>query len=167
MKQIHAFFAAHLLVMVAALAIGYAVGGHINWAFVFVGFGALWYFAYLRGAQGIETILFFGFALAAAVGFWLQLAPIAMLVALVCALGAWDLDHFFQRLRLVQRVEMTSGLGRSHLRRLGLIELLGFLAGLAGLTSNLYMPFWAELVLVLLAVIGISRLVIVVKNTLE
>jgi len=166
MKLIQTFFTVHLLTAVAALAIGYAVGGYINWAFVIILFGGLWYFAHLRGAQGLETLLFFGYALAAAVGFWVQLAPLAMLVAMVAALGAWDLDHFSQRVRLVERAELTSGLNRNHLRRLAIIEGLGLLAGLAALTSSLQIPFWTELLLVILAVYGISRMVIVVKNTL-
>jgi hypothetical protein len=167
MKQVQVYFAGHLLVSVAALAIGYAMAEKINWAFIFVFFGGFWYYAHVRGTQGIETMLFFGFTLAAAAGFWFGMPPAAMLVGLVAALGAWDLDHFGQRLRLVKRVEMDSGLGGNHLRRLGLIELLGLLAGMAGLTSSLQLTFWVQLLLVVLAIYGISRLVILVKNNLN
>ena len=167
MRRIQLFFTIHLLTAVAALALSYALGGRLQWAFGAILVGGLWYTAQFRGAQGIETILFFVFALAAAAGFWIGLPPVGMLLALVATLGAWDLDHFSQRLRLVERVVLDTGLGNNHLRRLLLIELLGLLAGLAGLTSSLYLTFWMQLLLVILAVYGISRLILFIKNELK
>jgi hypothetical protein len=167
MKRVQLFFTIHLLIAVTALAIGYALGGRLAWAFGVVFVGGLWYTAQFRGAQGIETIIFFAFALAAAAGFWIGLPPIAMLLTMVAALGAWDLDHFSQRLRLVERVVMDNGLDNNHLRRLLLIELLGLMAGLAGLTSDLRLTFWNQVLLVILAVFGISRLVLYIKAELK
>lgn len=167
MKRILVVYSIHILVAVAALALSYAHGGRPFWSMAIVFGGALWYYAHQRGAQGFETILFFGFAIAAAAGFWVGLSPYAMLVAMVAALGAWDLDHFAQRLRLVERVDLDTGLGSNHLRRLLFIEVLGLFTGLAGITSNFQLTFWTQLLLVVLAVFGLSRLVIFIKKELQ
>lgn len=167
MKRIQAIYSIHILIAVAALALSYAQGGWPHWSMAVVLGGAMWYTAHQRGAQGFETILFFGFAIAAAAGFWVGLSPYALLVALVASLGAWDLDHFSQRLRLVERVVLDTGLGNNHLRRLFLIESLGLMTGLVGLTSNFQLTFWTQLLLLVLAVFGLSRLVIFIKKELR
>ena len=167
MKTINLLFSAHLLTAIAALAISLALGGALEAALVVVFFGGLWFFSQQQGMGGWGTILLFLFGLACGIGFWMDLTPGLLLLAIVATLGAWDLDQFSQRLRSVERVDLDSGLGKNHLRRLFLIESLGLLAGAAGLTARLQITFWAAVLLVILALVGISRLVIFIKKELE
>jgi hypothetical protein len=164
MSLIQRIFWAHMLIGVAALAIGYAVAGLLLVSLVIVFFGAMWFAAQQRNGVGLEGILFTLFVLAAGIGFWLGAPGWLMLLATVAALGSWDLDHFLQRLSVVERVEFETGLGREHLRRLGMVEGLGLLAGLLALTSRMFIPFWWEILLVLLAVIGIRLVVRFVRK---
>jgi hypothetical protein len=82
-----------------------------------------------------------------------------MLIVMVATLGAWDLDHFLYRLSGIDHVDYSTGLGRDHLRRLGMVEGLGFLAGLLALTIHTHIPFGWTALLVLLAVIGVRWLI--------
>jgi hypothetical protein len=167
MKNINLIFSAHLLTAVGALAISFAQGGFLEAALVAVFFGGLWFFSQQQGMGGWGTILLFLFGVTCGVGFWMSLTPVLLLVTIVATLGAWDLDQFSQRLRSVERVDLDSGLGKNHLKRLFAIEALGLLAGLAGLTARIQITFWAAVLLVILALFGISRLVIFIKKELE
>ncbi len=156
-----------MLVAVAALAIGYAVQGLLGAALVIVFFGAVWAAMQQRGASGLEGLLLYGFALAAAISLWLGVPGWAALLSLVATLGAWDLDHFLQRLRSVERVAFESGLGREHLRRLVLVEALGYVTGLLALTTRVSISFWWVVLLGILLVISISRIIAFVRKQAE
>ena len=93
-----------------------------------------------------------------------SLLMIFLLTGVVFSIGAWDLDHFLQRLNRADRVELVSGLGREHLRRLLLVEAVGLLIGLAALNFQTRVGFWFEALLVFLVVIGISRIVARVRK---
>lgn len=164
MKVIQAFFVVHLLLAVAALSIGFALGGSAFAAMLIVFFGGFWYFASERGIYGPETFILFGYILAAASGFWTGKQPEVMLLSVVAALGAWDLDHFLKRLRMVKRVELATGLGRDHLRRLILVEMIGGVVGLAALYTRLQLGFWLAAGLALVAVIVLSRIVALLRE---
>lgn len=166
MIKIERFFIGHMLVAVAALAIGLATSetGSFLCSLLLVLLGVGWFANQQRGAVGGEGVLLFLFVLAAAIGFWLGAPSWVMLLGLVASLGAWDLDHFLQRLSRADRIELESGLGRDHLRRLMLVEVIGFTVGMVGLTFQTLITFWWEVLLVLLVVIGLSRIVARVRK---
>ncbi len=185
MSTVQRLFWAHMLAAVAALAIGYARAGIIVAALVFVFLGATWFTAQQRGGGGrpsterssadaagsggggMEDLLFFIFIAAAAVGLWLGVPGWLLLIAVVATMGAWDLDHFLQRLSGIERVEFDTGLGREHLRRLGLVEGVGLASGLFALTARMKIPFWWEALLIFLAVIGIRVVIWFVRKQMD
>ena len=172
MKRIQQIFNAHLLIAVAALAGGYALAGAWLGALIFLVLGGLWFAVQLRAssgarAVGVASLMLFLFLPGCAVGMWLGVPGWLALIAAVAALGAWDLDHFLQRLSSAARVELGSGLGRAHLLRLASVEGVGLLAGLAALMVRARLPFWWEVLLVILAVAGISRLISLVRRQVE
>ena len=167
MKTIQRIFWAHLLTAVAVLAIGYAWSGVILAALVIVLFGALWYASQQHGGPGIEGIVFTLFVLASAGGFYLGIAGWLLLLVVVASLGAWDLDHFLQRLSAVDRVAFETGLGRQHIRRLLIVEGIGYLAGLTAITIRLQISFGWVALLIFMAVVGISQVVQFVKKQSE
>ncbi len=164
MSAIQRVFVAHLLVAVAALAVGYARAGQLLVSLVIVLLGTAWVFTQQRLGNGLTGILLFLFILAGAVGFLFMLPGWLLLIAVVAALGAWDLDHFLKRLNAVERVDFASGVGREHLRRLGMVEGLGILDGLLGLTFRFVISFWWEALIVLLGVICIWAVVRFVRK---
>lgn len=164
MNLILRIFWAQMLVGVAALAVGYAAAGHIFVSLIFVFLGSVWFTSQQQKGSGLEGILLTLFFMAGGIGFWLGAPGGLMLVAGVATLGAWDLDHFLQRLSIVERVDYDTGLGREHLRRLGMVEGLGLLAGLLALTSRITLSFWWEVLLALLAVLGIRAVIRFVRK---
>lgn len=177
MRTVQRFFWLHLFIAVLALSVG--IGITIAWppALIPVLFGAAWFAGQLRiarlkpgkGAEGIgpANLMLFFFLGGCVVGV-LNAAPgWLMLLAAVAALGAWDLDHFLRRMSSVERVEFTSGLGRNHLRRLGMCEVLGLLAGLPALFLRINLSFGWVALLVLVAVITISQIVMYVRRETE
>jgi len=167
MTNIRRVFLAHLAVAVGGLAAGYAIEGQWIIACVFLLLGGLWLLANRRGVPGLGGLLMYVYLLALAAGFWLGIPGLLALLASVGALGAWDLGHFMHRLSAAEHVEFESGLGSAHLRRLAAVEGLGFLAGLLAINVRLVLPFWWVVLLVALAVMGLTRLVDFVRKQFE
>lgn len=167
MKTVQRFFIAHLLVAVAALAIGFSLAGYRAVSLTGVFLGMVWFAARQRNAPGMEGMILAIFLISGGIGMIYDVSGWLMLLMAVASLGAWDLDHFLQRLSEVEQVEFESGIGREHIRRLLMVEGLGFLAGLLALTTRLGIPFWWEALLVLLAVLALRGLVAFVRKQTE
>ncbi len=159
MITIQRIFWGHMLAAVAFLSIGYAWVGWGLTSILFVFLGLMWFTSEQRNAPGLDSIILFIFLLAAALGILQGLPGWSMLLAVVATLVAWDLAHFLHRLKLAERVDYQTGLGREHLRRLILVEGVGFLAGLLALTLRAHISFWWEALLAFLAIIGVGRLI--------
>jgi hypothetical protein len=159
MITIERFFWGHMLVAVTALSIAYAQHslGFCSLGIVFL--GIFWLTKQQKKAWGGEGLILFVLIASAAVGVVLNLPAWLMLLAVIASLGAWDLFHFLMLLNSAERVEFASGLGREHLLRLALIELVGLLTGLAALTIHSQVTFWWEALLVLIVIISLSFLV--------
>ncbi len=167
MTTIQRVFWVQMLAAVASLAVGYAVAGKLIGSLIIVLLGAMWFSAQQRRGSGLEGVFLVIFLLAGGAGFWLGVPGWIALIATVATLGAWDLDHFLQRLNVVERVEFDTGLGREHFRRLAVVQGLGLFIGLLALFVHLRIAFWWEALLVLLAVIGIRQLVHFVRKQME
>jgi hypothetical protein len=141
------------------LAIGYAVGSVWRVPPILLAVGALWWIGQKRHWNLFASVALVGFVVAAALGLWVGLPAGWMLVGVVAALSAWDLDHFARRLRNVERVEMRSTLERLHLRRLVSVDSLGLLLAGMALVIQYKFSFDVALVLGLVAVLGLSQMV--------
>lgn len=95
------FFWAHLLIATIALVIGYGIAGSWQGVLAVIIAVTIWLAAEWRGARGVEGWMLFAFYAAAGLGLWIQTSTIAMLIAGVATVGAWDLDHFLQRIKQV------------------------------------------------------------------
>jgi hypothetical protein len=166
-KLVQRFFWAQLLFAVSALSVGHALIPRMEFAIGAVFLGLVWYMAQRRWAGGSENMLLFAFTGAAALGLYWGAPPLLMLLVVVFSLGAWDLDHFTQRLHRVERVEFDSGLGRTHLLRLAKVEAAGLALALVPLLIRLRLDFWWVVLMGLLAVIGLSRVVAFVRRETE
>jgi hypothetical protein len=149
-----------------ALALGYGLVG--LWAgvvFVLV-LGFLWLVGQRRGWGWMASVMLVFFVGAASIGLWLNVQDGWMLLSVVAALSAWDLDHFAQRLSGVgqNRVEETRDLERRHLERLLIVDGLGLLFGAVALGIEVDLGFGTALLLGLLAVLGLSRAVGILRR---
>jgi hypothetical protein len=64
-------------------------------------------------------------------------------------------------------VDYATGIGRAHLRRLLIVEGAGFGVGLIAVSARLGLPFWWEVLLVALVIIGIGSLIEFVRKQVE
>jgi hypothetical protein len=142
-----------------ALALGYGLGGLWTWMPLIVALAFLWPVGQWRGWGWSSSLGLVFSATLAAVGLLLGLAAGWMLLGLVAALAAWDMDGFRQRLRSVERVDAPAqrDLERRHIQRLLAVAGLGLLLAAVVLGIRLELKFGAVLLLGLLAILGLSQ----------
>ncbi len=143
----------------ASLAMGYGLnelwGGAVTVGVV----GAFWVVGQWRRWGWVASVALVLLIGAAAVGLWLGAGGGWMLVGVVAALVAWDLDRFAWRMRAAGRVEDADALERCHLQRLLTVSGAGLLLGAAALSLRVRLGFAVAFLLALLAVLGLSRVV--------
>lgn len=145
-----------------ALALGYALGGFWAGMVWILALGFLWLIGQWRQWRWMASIGLVFFVGAAAGGFWLGLAAGWMLLGVVAALDAWDLDYFFQRLSRVAADETLAQrreLKQRHLRRLAVVNVMGLLLAAVALEVRFEFSFGAAFWLGLLAILGLSQAV--------
>ncbi len=144
-----------ILVSASAVAAAYAVEGLLIPAAVILAVGLPWL---LRGRSSSVWIAWLTagvLAMASACGAALGANAWLLVIGLVGALSAWDLDAFARQLWSVD--EVVQELERRHLARLLIVAALSLvLTGLA-LTVQLQLSFGVALALGLVALVGLSR----------
>lgn len=149
---------------VLVLAAGYAVRALWPWALGSVAIGGLWVAGQQRGWGWTATPGMVGLVGLTAAGIFLGLPALWMLACATAALVAWDLSHFAQRLSEAGRVEDAAALQRAHLRRLLIVAGLGLLLGGIALIARVELGFGIALLLGLLAIVGLSRAVALMRS---
>jgi len=115
--------------------------------------------AALPPVPGRGQLALAGFAGLAATGLRLGLGAGWMLLAVVAALCAWDLEHLVERPSHPAYAGSEDGrraVERAHLGRLLAVAAVGLLLGSAGLLAQARITFLPALLLSLLALLGLS-----------
>jgi hypothetical protein len=146
-----------IVVAAGALAAGYSLDGLWVAAPAIVCLGILWLAGHWRGWKWTAPLGLAGCTLLAAGGLWFNLGKGWMLVGLVAALAAWDLDYFLQRLRSVAQVKGAPDLERHHLFRLLVVVSLGLLLPVLALQVQVRLSLGVLMLLGLVAVLGLSQ----------
>jgi hypothetical protein len=167
LRTIQRFFWGHLLIAAAAPVIALLINNYGLAALVLGFLAALWLAAQARRLAWPNGFFLFLFLIAGAAAFFTGAPYWLLLIGGVAALGAWDLYAFLQRLGSAERVAHETGLEGQHLRRLGLIEGIGLLLALMAITIRTNISFWWEALIVLVAIIGIARLVVYARRQAE
>ena len=152
-------FHVSLALATAAMGLGYGLDGYRTGAAFFLVLGALWVLAWYLGWGWGASVALACFVGGAAVGLWMRLWAGWMLIAVVGALTAWDLNHFARRSRRGEEIAGNSGLERAHLRRLLSVDGLGLLLAGSALLVRVRLRFAAVFCLALLAAFGLSRVI--------
>ncbi|MBN1484825.1 MAG: hypothetical protein JXA37_08895 [Chloroflexia bacterium] len=124
--------------------------------FPLVACGLFWLLGLWQGWGWVGTAILLVFILAAAGGLLLNLGPGWMLLGLVAALVAWDLDHLSRRLHGAE-TETRRMLERAHILRLLPVVTAGLFLGGAAMVLRVRFGFGLALLLGLLLVVGLSR----------
>ena len=143
-----------------SLAYGYSQMGLTNLARWFVVLGILWLLAQWREYYWFSSLALFTLLIAAAFGVWVEFPTIWMLLGALGGLLGWDLSDFARRLHFAASTDDILGMERRHLARVGIVATLGFGLALLSLYIRINrLAFEVAVVLVLLAVLGLTRLV--------
>jgi hypothetical protein len=144
-----------------SLAYGYLEAGFTDSARWVLILGIIWLLAHWRKYYWFSSVALFIALFAAAYGVWNELRTIWMLLGALGGLLGWDLSDFARRLSYASLTDDIAGMERLHLTRVGIVAALGF--GLALLSLYIHiqrLAFEVAVVLVLLAALGLTRLVI-------
>ncbi len=140
-----------------SLFIAYVLGASLIWALVVAAVGILWLMGAWRDWNGAASVGLIAFVSAAGFGIWQGLPAGWMLVSMILALVAWDLDGSASRLREAGHVQGELALKRAHLERLLIVAGLGLLLGGVALGVRVHLGFWWDLVLGVLAIVCLSQ----------
>lgn len=143
----------------AALATGYGLSGLWGGSAVALVVSAFWLVGQWRKWGWVASVALVLLIGAAAVGLGMGIGGGWMLVSVVVALVAWDLDRFAWRMRAAGRVEGVDALERRHLWRLLIVAGAGLLLGAVALSVKIRLGFAVAFLLAFLAVLGLSRVV--------
>ncbi len=146
-----------IVLAASALILAYALGALWLPAAAILIFGLAWIVGQRLGWRWVAWLMVGSSVVAAAVGAWLDLSPVLLVVGLIAALSAWDLDGFARQLKRVDAVEQKQVLQRRHLRRLLLADGLGLLLAVLAVTVQVDLSFGLALILGLIALLGLSR----------
>lgn len=160
MLTVVAFFIS-VIVGTGSLAYGYSQMGMTNPARWFVLLGILWLVAHWRKYYWFSSLALFIIIAAAAFGVWVEFPIIWMLLGALGGLLGWDLSDFARRLSYAASTDDVAGMEYRHLARVGIVAALGFGLALLSLYIRINrLAFEVAVLLVLLAVLGLTRLVI-------
>ena len=150
-----------ILLGTASLAFGYSQAGLRSPALWCVLLGIVWILAHWRKVYWFSALGLFLSIIAAGYGVWHSFTTVWMLLGALGGLLGWDLSDFAMRLSYAAPADDVRGMERRHLERVGVVAVLGF--GIAILSVVIHvnrLAFEVAVGLVLLAAIGLTRLVI-------
>jgi hypothetical protein len=150
-----------ILLGTLSLALGYSQGTGFLYAPWFFLLAVLWLIAHFRKWYWFSSIALLVIVVAAAYGVWQGYPTVWMVLGAVGGLLGWDLSDFARRLSHASPLDDTRPMEIRHLERAGIVTALGL--GLALLSIFIRferLAFEVAVVLVLLAALGLTRLVI-------
>jgi len=154
-------FILSVLLGTGSLAAGYFQAGLVDPARWFILLGIVWTLAHMRKYYWVSSLAFFLTLFGAGYGVWNGLTTPWMLLGALGGLLGWDLSDFARRLSYAAPTDDAQGLERRHLARVGVVAVLGFgLAYLSDVIRINRLPFEVAVGLVLLAALGLTRLVV-------
>jgi len=154
-------------IMVASGALILAYGLRSDWvgsaAALGLGFWGLYGFYNLQDIWIID--LFFGGAvILVVIGGLIELAIYLLFIALVGALGAWDLVRFGNRMGRAPDQEDIKNIEKRHFILLGLAVVGGMLLAGIMLTARMQISFYATLILGVILIISLGQVVRLIRN---
>lgn len=147
------------------LALGYLHTGLWPGAAAALLLGLLGGLAGWRKWDWLQAVVLAGSVLLAATGAFVGLPPLLVVAGGCAALAAWDLAAFAGRLGRAGRVAGREGLVGRHLLRLVAVVGLGFGLTAATLQVRVNLSFEITLLLAVLAILGLSQAVRLLRRT--
>ena len=165
MKLIRRILILSIVFAAFSVAIGYGMGSLWLVAPVFLIAGGGWVYFEWRGWDWSSSIFLLGFVAACIFGMMLLLSPLIMLLGVLAALIAWDLDHMIRRLKGVHEECMAECMAKQHLMRLALVNGCGLVLALAALLIRTQISLMGAIALAVMVILGIGITVGYLRRT--
>ena len=146
------------------IVLSYAINQFWIASFLITILGILWMVGYLKGWKWQASVMFTLFIGASAIGLWLNLSQWLILLSVVGAISAWDLDHFTQRMRYAGLVVKRPNLEKYHIKRLFVVNFFGLFLSVIALNVEVKLGFGTILLLGMIAVLGLNQVIIFLKG---
>lgn len=146
------------------IALSYAINQFWIASFLITILGILWMIGYLKGWKWQASVMFTLFIGASAIGLWLNLSQWLILLSMIGAISAWDLDHFTQRTRDAGLVVERPNLEKYHIKRLFAVNFFGLFLSVIALNVEVKLGFGTILLLGMIAVLGLNQVIIFLKG---
>ena len=148
----------------AALVIAYALSPYPIVAGFLFGLGTIWQYGRKRRWKACLEAMFVFHIVAGAVGAELGLSTGLILLGVLGALSAWDLNHFARRLHDTGKIRSRTKLVRQHFQRLSLVLVASVSCVLITAGINLKLNLWSVIGLGLVAVWGFCQVSVYLKG---
>jgi len=129
------------------------------WAILALLLGIFWWVEYREKHVAISHVIVIGIIAVIIEGLQLGFEPLWSLLTVLLLLAAWDLHHFTIRLAFARNPKSVCDLEQQHLRRLALVNAIGFVCAGIAITVRFRLNFGLLLLLTALAVVCLSRFI--------
>jgi len=146
------------------IVLSYAINQFWIASFLIAALGIFWMIGYLKGWKWQASVMFTLFLGASAIGLWLNLSQWLILLSMVGAISAWDLDHFTQRMRYAGLVVERPNLEKYHIKRLFAVIFFGLFLSVIALNVEVKLGFGTILLLGMVAVLSLNQVIIFLKG---
>ena len=154
-------FVLSVILGTGSLAMGYYRAEFFDGARWSILLGIVWILSHWRKVHWVSSLAFLLVVIGAAYGVWNSFTAYWMLLGALGGLLGWDLSDFARRLGYAAPTDDIRGMENRHIARVAVVGALGFgLAWLSVVIRIERLPFEAAVGLVLLAALGLTRLVV-------
>lgn len=137
-------------------SLGYTLQGYWYISVIFISLAAVWIIAAARTWDWVPSGLFALFTISAGAGFYFSVEFHWLILGLLFALFAWDLQALSRRYDRAGLIIDESKSTFRHIRRLIIFEVLGLVLAIIAISSRIRMGFGWLVLLALIAVLGLS-----------
>jgi hypothetical protein len=146
-----------IVLAASSLGLAYGLGGLWIPTAGMAAVGLLGILGQRANKSGMTEVAVALFVVAATAGAVLNLSMLVLVVGVIAALSAWNLDGLARELASVDAVKHQRVLQESYLKRLLLVDGLSFLLAAAAATVRLRLSFSIALLVALVGLVGLSR----------
>lgn len=112
-----------IVISTASFAWGYWQAGYEQAAYWIMGFGIFWLAAHWRKWKWLFALAVFVTLFLAVIGVWYEFTPGLMFNGAAFGVFAWNLNEFYEKLKLLPAREDKKGMTHRYLIRIGLLAL--------------------------------------------
>ncbi len=142
-----------------SLGIGYAAARYWAMLPMFAFLCGLWLGLRLQNWGWVHSIALLIYSGLAAFGLLARVPAVWMLICLLAALSAWDLEYFLRRVKSIEQEETARLLAQQHLQRLAAVDGVGLILAGAALAVQSRFSLGVGLVVGLLAILALSQVI--------